>query len=114
MKLKLFEVMQGCEYLQELEILEALKQPSIKDYAYILHDKDSDSKPHYHVAVRLNHANDSKYVARWFGVKEQYVEKVKGRWSDMLKYLIHQNAPEKYQYEESEVKSNYDWKTNCQ
>lgn len=28
---------------------------------------------------------------------------------DMLKYLTHENRPEKYQYPESEVVSNYNW-----
>ena len=57
-----------------------------------------------------------KYICQWFGVKENYIEKVKGRWSDMLKYLIHENAPTKHQYDPGEVVSNFDWvksKNSC-
>ena len=85
----------------------------IRDYAYILHDKDINDKEavvaHYHIAIRFNNSYDTKNIAEWFGVAENFVSKIKGRWSDMLKYLIHENAPTKFQYNENEVVSNFDW-----
>lgn len=116
MKLKLCEVYNQAEFFDKngitndkiKEILEDKK--NVRDYAFICHNKDKNTKPHYHIAIRFNNAQELKYVADWFGVPENMVNKVKGSWSDMLKYLTHQNAPEKYQYSEDEVFSNYEWK----
>lgn len=111
MKVKLFEIVTDEDKISMFKIADVLNNKnSIKDYAFILHDKD-DTRPHYHIAGRLKDSYDTKYIAEWFGVAENFVNKVKGRWSDMLKYLIHENAPEKHQYDVSEVFSNFDWKT---
>ena len=85
------------------------RRTAIKDWAYIRHDKDEGKKDHYHVAIRCKNGNNSEYVAKWFGVNENQVGKVKGKWSDILAYLTHANAPDKYQYADDEVKSNFDW-----
>lgn len=115
MKLKLFEIMQDIEKIDMKIVNEALEKNSIKDYAYIIHDKDIDKngnlvRKHIHIVVRLKYACESKYIADWFKVKEQYIEKCKSNWAGMLSYLIHKNALEKYQYPESDVISNFDWK----
>lgn len=87
-------------------------------YAYVLHDKDKletgeDKEPHWHVYVNFGQTSwNSDNVAKRFGVAENFVAKVKGKSGDMLAYLTHQNAPEKYQYDESAVVSNYDWKAD--
>ena len=81
----------------------------IENYAWILHDKDENIRFHYHIAIRLKDSYDTKYVSQWFGIPENFIEKVKGRWSDMLKYLTHKNAPTKFQYDDSEVTSNFNW-----
>lgn len=86
----------------------------IRDYAYIIHDKDVDvhgnlKEPHIHLAIRFKNAYDTKYIANWFGISENYVSRVKGKWVDMLKYLTHRNALDKYQYLDSDVKSNFDF-----
>ena len=108
-KAKLFEVILYPESYEVGTLSDKLAQiSSIKDWAYILHDKD-DKKPHIHLVLRLKCANDSTYVAKWFNVSENAIEKCKGRWSDMLKYLTHENVSEKYQYSQDEVKSNFDW-----
>ena len=115
MKLKLCEVVQQVKYLSIEKIEEVLKEKDcIKDYAYIIHDKDVNEKgelkePHIHLALRFKNAYDTKHIASWFGITENYVSKVKGKWVDMLKYLTHQNAPDKYQYSDSEVVSNFDF-----
>ncbi|WP_346979315.1 Rep family protein, partial [Barnesiella intestinihominis] len=65
----------------------------------------------YHIYCRLTNSYDSKYIAQWFNVPEQYVSKIKGNWSDALNYATHRNRQEKYQYSDEEVVSNFDWKT---
>lgn len=125
-KKKLMEVQTQAQYINIDEIQKMLDdKKAIKDYAYILHDKDvyneDDVKknpslilgeakpPHYHFALRLDNAYTFACVASWFGLAENFACKVKGEWVDMLKYLTHQNAPNKFQYSENEVISNYAW-----
>lgn len=84
-------------------------------YAYILHDKDTDETgtpkaPHWHIYVNFGRNSwKSNYLASRFGVAENFVGKVKGRSGDILAYLTHGNAPEKYQYPEEEVCNNFEW-----
>lgn len=84
-------------------------------YAYILHDKDTHETgepktPHWHIYVNFGRNSwKSSYLASRFGVAENFVGKVKGRSGDMLAYLTHGNAPEKYQYPEEDVSTNFEW-----
>lgn len=114
---KMCEVMQYVEYInigieEMIQILES--KSNVRDYAIILHDKDMDTKPHYHIAIRFKNSQNFDYVAKWFGVESQFVGTVKGKWQDILKYLTHKNAPEKYQYNEDEVISNFDYKNEIE
>lgn len=89
---------------------------SIKDWAYIIHGKDRDDDgvlkaPHIHLALRFKDSYDTKYIGQWFNVEEQYISKVKGRWNDVLKYLTHSNAPDKFQYSVDDVVSNFEFKS---
>jgi hypothetical protein len=106
---KLFELVVYPESYNMKRLEEILENSAIKDYAYIIHDKD-DNKVHCHIAIRTIDTRNSDYVAKWFGVMDYAVGKVKGKRSDMLKYLTHANAKEKHQYDADEVKSNFDWK----
>ena len=64
---------------------------SIKQWAYILHDKD-DTEPHYHIYLNFGKTSvEFTDVASWFGVDENFVNKIEGRKSDMLLYLTHGN-----------------------
>ena len=112
MRMRSCEVMQYIEYmpLSPEEIRNILESKSmVKDYAIVLHDKDDNTKPHYHIAIRFNNGVEFKNVAKWFGIEEQYVGKIKGRWQDILKYLTHENAPNKYQYSADDVVCNFDY-----
>lgn len=114
MRARMCEVMQYKEYinLEIDDIILILESKSmVKDYAIILHDKDENTKPHYHIAIRFNNGVEFSNVGKWFGVSEQYVGKVKGRWQDILKYLTHENAPSKYQYSKDEVICNFDYES---
>lgn len=109
------EIVQQLEYLSLDKIESVLKSKEcIKDYAYIVHDKDVDDKgalkkSHVHLALRFNNAYDTKHISQWFNIPEQSIEKVKGKWVDVLKYLTHKNALDKFQYLDEEVVSNFDF-----
>lgn len=84
----------------------------IKKYAYILHDKDPDTSPHYHIYLNFGRTGiPLSDIARWFGLQESCVEKIKGRPSDVLQYLTHANDSQKnkFQYDNSEVVANFDF-----
>lgn len=116
MKAKRCEIVSNLENLTLEKIQEALgKCNYIKEYAYILHDKDinedgSAKSPHWHIFLRFNYATDFKYIATYFGLAENFVGKILGKWEDALIYAIHKNAPEKHQYEFDEVKANFKYK----
>lgn len=114
MKQKLFEIVQQTKYLPIENVEKGVMSGYVRDYAYILHDKDTKEdgtlkEPHYHIFVRLKASTDSKYIAGAFGVPEQYVGKIHGKWVDALMYCTHENAPEKFQYSEEDVISNFDF-----
>ncbi len=112
MKLKQYEVTSRVEFFSEPigDILRRYR--TIKKYAYILHDKDPDTAPHYHIYLNFGNSGvDSKIVAQWFGLQESQVNKIQGRATDMLQYLTHSNESQKnkYQYSPSEVIANFDF-----
>lgn len=126
MKLKKCEIYSNTEHLTEAKIKEALLKRCIKKWCYILHDKDVYTKedeeenpkhkegtlknPHWHVYIQFDDSQHSQYIARWFGVAEQCVQKcLSGRFEDMCLYATHKNASEKYQYDTKEVKANFDY-----
>ena len=114
MKLKQYEIVTQPEFLKE-PVQDILKRyTTIKRWAYILHDKDKDATPHLDIYVNFGNTGvDSAEVAKWFGLQESQVEKVKGRAQDMLLYLIHGNDSQrhKYQYSPDEVIANFDFKS---
>lgn len=114
MKLKQYEIVTQPEFLKEplQDILKRYK--TIKKWAYILHDKDKDATPHLDIYVNFGETGvESSEVAKWFGLQESQIEKVKGRAQDMLLYLIHGNDSQKhkYQYSPDEVVANFDFKS---
>lgn len=126
MKLKICEICQGTKFLTEDKIKEAVCKKAIRKYAYTLHDKDTytedDEKknpehkagtlkePHWHICLQFRDSQNTKYVAKWFDIEEQYVNKsASGHYEDMLLYLIHKNSCEKFQYSVDEVHANFDY-----
>lgn len=115
MKLRICEIMQDCDKIDIDNACEVFNRNCIVEWAYIRHDKDIDKdgvaiRPHYHIMLKFNDSQDTKYIAKWFGVAENYVEKCKTTWANMLKYLTHDNAQGKYSYDMEEVISNFDVK----
>lgn len=89
------------------EIEEVLKaNTNIIKWAYILHDKD-DQKPHYHIDINYKETTKCSTIMNAFGVKINQLARPVGTWKSMIKYLTHQNAPEKYQYDVKNVVSNF-------
>lgn len=124
MNLRQVEIVIYEEYLK-VDIQETCKKYStIKKWAYIKHDKD-DTRAHYHIMLHFGGASVSTaQVAKWFNLAytaedgaehsgEQFCEKIKGRWTDGLKYLTHRNDTQKnkYQYSSSEVIANFDFES---
>ena len=106
---------------------EVLKKDCIKDFCYIIHDKDRYSKadekrnpdhkqgelkpPHIHLLLRFENNQPQKLdcVAKWFHIAPNFVNKITGDWEDACLYQIHFNAPDKYQYPVEEVTCSFDY-----
>lgn len=127
-----------CEIVSQLEkdgavlfdvanMIENLRRDCIRDYCYIIHDKDRYSqseekrnpdhrqgelKPaHIHLLLRFetNQPQHLENVAKWFNIQPNFINKIKGTWEDACLYQIHFNAPDKYQYLVSDVTCNFDY-----
>lgn len=127
-----------CEVVQEIAYLpggpngwkkplnQALEHPNIREWAYILHDKDIDNHgnpiaPHVHIVLILHDSVKYSTIGGYIGVPAQYVQSIKQRirkgkhyQSDVggaLSYLTHRNAKDKHQYADSEVvaKPGFNW-----
>ncbi|HJC48551.1 MAG TPA: hypothetical protein IAA04_10910 [Candidatus Lachnoclostridium pullistercoris] len=115
---RLLELVTDVEHLPKEKLDSALAEHKdhIKDFAYILHDKDKLADGtlkygHWHIAMRFNRGRRISDVASWFGIPENFFNHSKtGKYDDMLAYLIHANAPDKFQYDSSEVQANFDYR----
>lgn len=98
---------------------------SVQDYAFILHNKDTRDDgalkaPHIHLMIRFkNPMPFENILARAnnvFGdgqeiIKFQHLQKC-FNWKSCIAYLTHSNDKSKFQYEDSEVISNYEWQSD--
>lgn len=110
MKLKQCEIVNDLDKMAVDIEATCNKYKTIKQWAYILHDKD-DTRPHYHIYLNFGNTGvDTSMVAGWFKVADNFVNRIKGRKTDMLKYLTHSNESQqgRHQYSLDEVKSNFD------
>ena len=91
--------------------MELIQQIGYK-YACILHDKDVDvetgeiKKAHWHVVLSLGNSASGRYasgIAKELGITENYVQICKNK-KGSLRYLLHIDDNEKYQYNIDEVK----------
>lgn len=142
MKARIFNIMQYVNHpetgellLSEEKIKETIKRKGVKQYAYILHDKDVYSKadeeavpnhiqgqtkpPHWHIVLQCGYAIEISVVAKWLGILENFVDIPKGmgagKFLDCVEYLTHENSKQqelgKYRYDDEEVKTNFDFRT---
>lgn len=84
----------------------------VKEYARILHDNDflddgTLKKAHYHVYLKFYKKKDINVIAKIFNIKPNLVQKVKNKGA-LIRYFIHKDNPEKYQYSDFEILSNFD------
>lgn len=94
--------------LEDLTNLLEEKRKTINRYALIVHDKD-DSEVHTHLFIRFKERRSLNAVLEEFpsvdsaGVKQStHVEVCKNEIKS-VRYLMHLDNPEKFQYNESEV-----------
>ena len=113
MRRKHCEIVTNVDHLK-VDIQEVIRsKKSIKQWAYILHDKD-DTTPHYHIYLNFGKTTvEFSDVANWFGLAENFVSEVKGRKIDILQYLTHANESQahKHQYSPKEVIANFDFES---
>lgn len=108
------EIVCDVEHINEEAIRKAIaSQDCIDKWLYILHDKDEKAdgtpkNPHYHIYLHFTNPRRFENIANWFGVSENFVCKIKGRFPDAISYAIHKNAPEKHQYDPAEIHANFD------
>ena len=83
----------SCYY--ELKAILVNNGSTFKHYAYILHDKDNEEQPHYHLCLEYKNARTFTQVKSMF--EGAHVEDMEYK-NMSYQYLIHKNDPEKYQY----------------
>ena len=140
MKSRIFNVMQyerhpetGEPLLNEEQIKKCVEHKTIKRWAYICHDKDvySDKdelqdpahvagavKPrHWHIVIEMGtNQVEIGVIAKWLGIKENYVEVAKGAGAflDCVQYLTHERDEQqqigKMLYADSEVVANFNFR----
>lgn len=113
------EIVNQLEYMPQDVVEAGLDHNAVKDYAYILHDKDvqPDGSPvaaHWHIMIRFKNPVPTESLCTWFQIKPNQIEKIKGSFGDAVAYLTHKNRPDKYQYLDEEIKSNYDFKVEVE
>lgn len=140
---RVFNIMQyvnhpetGAPLLNEDTIKVALAHRTIKQYAYILHDKDvyseadeaddpnhvhGQTKPlHWHIVLNCSQQVEVGTIAKWFGIAENFVDIPKGagagKFLDCVEYLTHESARQqelgKHRYDNNEVKASagFNWR----
>lgn len=83
------------------------------DYAMIKHDKDilesgELKKEHYHVIIHFKNARYKKAIAKELGIEENYLTGCDLK--AQLRYLIHIDDKDKYQYDMEEVEGTQNMK----
>jgi hypothetical protein len=122
-RIRTANIMQYEEFLTEEKIKSVFTSyKNIDKFAYIKHNKDIDQntgelkKPHWHIVIKLKTPVPISQVAKWFGIKENYIEIPKGQnaFIQCVQYLTHESAKQqeagKYLYPDSEVFSNFDFR----
>ena len=93
----------------DCETLLSIIRSKFIDWAYILHDKDTDDngelkKPHIHWVGRATPRTLS-VVSNFLGLPVNDIEVVKS-FDNMVMYLIHLNDIDKFQYSPDDVETN--------
>lgn len=141
---RVFMITQNLEYpstgqtlITTEQVEKAVAKKGVKQYAWILHDKDvytaaevaknpalvqgSPKAPHVHVVIQRSSFSTIAQVARAFGVPPQCVErKPPSSFLDLVEYLTHENSKQqqagKHLYDDSEVHASkgWDWRSDLE
>lgn len=119
----------------EENIKRCVAHKTIKQYAYIRHNRDTVTQydidneeylqedlgkmkePHWHMVFRTDRAESVDVIAKWLGIPPNFVNVPKGRGAfwDCIGYLTHASVDEeqgKFVYPASDVIANFDWQTD--
>jgi len=92
-------------------LISAIEEMQPPKYAYILHDKDREQgdliPPHYHFYLEFDNPIYVNSLARQLDIPANMIQKIISK-RGILSYLVHDNQPEKYQYELTDVTANFD------
>lgn len=139
MRARVFNIMQyerhpetGELLINEDQIKVALAHKSIKQWAYVAHNRDvyslrdeadnpdhrhGDLKPkHWHIVCRCDRAVEVSVVAKWFTIRDNFVDVPKGQGAflDCCQYLTHEDIKQqqagKRLYEDDEVRASFDFR----
>lgn len=82
-----------------------------EQWAYILHDSDitadgDSKKTHYHFYGKCSTPRTPQNVVNVIGVPLESIRNV-NKWKSAIRYLIHADNPEKFQYEPDSVSANF-------
>lgn len=89
---------EGAECYQEVpQILEKYENA---EFSYILHDKDNEEQPHYHICILFKNARTFECMQRTF--KGAHIEVMESKYK-CFRYLLHLDDADKYQYPLDEV-----------
>lgn len=125
-KIKQCEVVTKIKYIDMEKVDKILKDKLMKGviikYVYCIHNKDvyteEDEKNgkgkagelkdiHIHIFIKLKEARTPADMAKWFGLAENTIQFLKQKIFDKAcLYVIHANAPDKYQYNINEAVSS--------
>lgn len=88
-------------HMKAFELLKLYK------HAYIIHNKDTQEdgtpkKEHIHMVIEFPNPRSRTGVAKEVGIEKEHFEPCT-RTLGVLRYLIHADNPEKYQYDKDEV-----------
>lgn len=118
-------------HFNENNIKSCIDHKSIKQYAYIKHDKDtytSEDKnlyehkigdlknDHWHIILKTDVPLSVEVIAKWLNIPPQQVEIPKGRGAflDSVQYLTHEDKKQqkigKHLYTDEEIQSNFDFR----
>ena len=97
------------------EFQHLLSKSGAAEWAYILHDKDTDKnntiRDHYHVVLKYANPQTLSKIANIFRDKQQYVQIWNGRIDNAYSYLIHEtsDAQTKHRYSPKEVVASFNF-----
>lgn len=95
----------------EIEKVISRLEDTFTDFAYITHDLDLDAmgtvkKPHVHWCGKRSSPAPISTIANAVGVEENAIEFCRN-WKYSLRYLIHADNPDKFQYSPDKVTATF-------